>query len=95
MLLITCPHCGQRDETEFAYGGEAHVAHPRDPETLSDEEWGRYLFVRANPRGLFAERWCHAAGCRRWFNAIRDTVTHDMLATYPMGGRPPHPGEDR
>ena len=95
MLLIACPHCGHRDETEFAYGGEAHVPYPPDPEALGDEEWGHYLFVRANPRGLFAERWCHAAGCRRWFNAVRDTVTHDMLATYPIGGQPPRLDGDR
>ena len=30
-------------------------------------------------RGLFAERWSHAAGCRRWFNAVRDTATYRLL----------------
>ena len=25
MLLIPCPHCGERDETEFRCGGEAHI----------------------------------------------------------------------
>ena len=25
MLLISCPNCGPRDETEFHYGGQAHV----------------------------------------------------------------------
>jgi sarcosine oxidase, subunit delta len=78
MLLITCPHCGPRDETEFTYGGEAGVAYPSDPDALSDEEWAEYLFVRANPRGAHAERWCHASGCRRWFDVVRDTVTQDM-----------------
>ena len=28
MLLIDCPWCGPRDETEFHYGGQAHVAYP-------------------------------------------------------------------
>jgi sarcosine oxidase, subunit delta len=78
MLLITCPHCGPRDETEFTYGGEAGVAYPSDPDALTDEEWAEYLFVRANPRGAHAERWCHASGCRRWFDVVRDTVTQDM-----------------
>ena len=85
MLRIACPWCGLRDEPEFTPGGEAHVSYPEDPDALSDEEWGHYLFVRANPRGLFAERWCHAHGCRRWFNAVRDTTTNEILATYPPG----------
>lgn len=82
MLLIPCPWCGPRDEVEFHYGGQAHVAYPADPETLTDAEWADFLFYRDNPRGAFAERWCHTAGCRRWFNAVRDTVSHDITATY-------------
>ena len=78
MLLITCPHCGPRDETEFTYGGEAGVPYPEDPDALSDEEWAQYLFVRANPRGEHAERWCHSSGCRRWLHVVRDTVTQDL-----------------
>jgi len=31
------------------------------------------------------ERWQHAYGCGRWFNAARDTVTHEILAVYRMG----------
>ena len=41
-----------------------------------------YLFFRDNPKGPFAERWSHTAGCRRWFNAVRDTATHELLAVY-------------
>ncbi|MGW4006460.1 sarcosine oxidase subunit delta, partial [Streptomyces nigra] len=26
---------------------------------MSDEEWARYLFFRANPKGPSAERWMH------------------------------------
>ncbi len=85
MLLIACPWCGERDELEFHYGGQAHVAHPGDPEALSDAEWAEYVFVRDNPKGPFAERWSHAAGCRRWFNVIRHTATHEILAVYPAG----------
>ena len=89
MQLIPCPWCGPRDEVEFYYGGQAHVAYPQDPAALSDEEWARYVFFRSNTKGRFAERWCHSAGCRRWFNAVRDTATHRMIATYPMGEDPP------
>jgi heterotetrameric sarcosine oxidase delta subunit len=77
-MLIPCPHCGLRDDSEFRYGGQAHVAYPDDPSQLDDAAWGRYLFVRDNPKGAFAERWHHAAGCRRWFTVVRDTVTHEI-----------------
>jgi heterotetrameric sarcosine oxidase delta subunit len=90
VLLIPCPWCGPRDETEFHYGGQAHVAYPADPDSLTDEQWAEYLFIRDNPTGDFAERWCHSAGCRRWFNAVRHTVTHHFSAVYRIGE--PRPG---
>jgi sarcosine oxidase, subunit delta len=79
MLLIPCPWCGDRDETEFHYGGQAGVAHPERPAELTDAQWGEYLFVRDNPKGRFTERWSHAAGCRRWFTVVRDTATHEIV----------------
>jgi sarcosine oxidase, subunit delta len=85
MLLITCPHCGPRPETEFRGGGEAHLARPADPSALGDEAWAEFLFFRTNPKGVHAERWNHAHGCQRWFNALRDTVSDRILATYKAG----------
>ena len=78
MLLIPCPWCGERDEVEFSYGGQAGIAYPADPTALSDEEWAEWLFVRDNPKGSFVERWVHTQGCRRWFDLVRDTVTHEI-----------------
>lgn len=92
MLLIECPYCGPRDETEYHYGGEAHVPYPQDPNLLSDAEWARYLFYRSNTKGLLAERWAHTAGCRRWFNVLRDTVTYDIKAVYAIGDSRPEIG---
>jgi sarcosine oxidase subunit alpha len=89
MLLIPCPWCGPRDEAEFHYGGQAHVAYPETPADLTDEEWARYLFFRDNPKGPFAERWNHGAGCRRWFNAVRDTATNEILGVYRAGEERP------
>lgn len=88
MLLIDCPFCGKRPETEFVCGGQAHVARPADPSALDDQAWSEHLFVRANPRGLHAERWRHAHGCGRWFNALRDTYTDCFVETYKAGERP-------
>jgi heterotetrameric sarcosine oxidase delta subunit len=92
MLLIACPWCGPRDESEFTYGGEAHIARPTDPEKLSDAEWADYLFMRRNPKGLHYERWMHRLGCRRWFNLARSTVTHEITHVYKMGEPPPSAG---
>ncbi|GAB4181065.1 MAG: sarcosine oxidase subunit delta [Thalassobaculales bacterium] len=80
MLLITCPWCGPRDEAEFRWGGEAHVARP--PLSCSDGEWADYLFNRDNPKGPARERWCHSFGCGQWFNLLRDTADHRILAVY-------------
>ena len=89
MLLIPCPHCGPRPEVEFRCGGEAHIARPADPTSVSDEAWAEFLYMRTNPKGVHAERWRHVHGCGRWFNAARDSTTDAILATYPAGGQPP------
>lgn len=92
MLLIDCPYCGKRPETEFRCGGEAHIKRPATPAEVGDEDWARYLFVRTNPKGVHAERWLHAHGCGRWFNALRDTRSDAVLATYRMGTPRPERG---
>ena len=89
MLEINCPYCGPRFETEFSYGGEAHIERPKDSEKLTDEEWGDYVFMNSNTKGVLLERWVHTSGCRRWFNVARDTVTYEVLAVYETGGKPP------
>jgi len=89
MLLIHCPHCGERPELEFAYGGEAHVARPTEPAAVSDEDWAAYLYLRKNTKGVHAERWRHTRGCGRFFNALRDTTTDRILVTYKAGDRTP------
>lgn len=85
MLLIDCPYCGKRPEIEFSYGGEAHIARPANPAALSDEEWAAFLYARTNPKGTHAERWRHAHGCGRFFNAVRDTVSDFFVVTYKVG----------
>ena len=89
MLLIPCPCCGPRSEEEFSYGNEAHIARPKEPETLSDAEWAEFVFMRTNAMGVFLERWVHTHGCRRWFNVARDTVSYEILTVYEMGATPP------
>jgi len=88
MLLIPCPWCGPRDETEFQYGGEAHIARPTKSDEMSDAEWADYVFMRTNTKGVHRERWFHVHGCRRWFNAARHTVTNQFHEVYRIGETP-------
>jgi sarcosine oxidase, subunit delta len=90
MLLIRCPYCEmERPETEFRYGGEAHLTRPAA--TASDEEWSAFLFYRTNDKGPHAERWRHASGCGRFFNCVRDTVSDKISVTYKSGAARPAP----
>ncbi|MFI4986950.1 MAG: sarcosine oxidase subunit delta [Alphaproteobacteria bacterium] len=89
MHLIPCPWCGPREEGEFACGGEAHIARPADAAAVSDAEWAEYLYMRSNPMGWHRERWLHRYGCRRWFNLLRDTMSHEIKAVYRMDERAP------
>lgn len=89
MFVIDCPYCGRRDQSEFAYAGEAHIARPQNAAELSDAEWAEYVFMRTNPKGLHAERWWHATGCRKFFNMLRSTATDRIHAVYRIGEAPP------
>ena len=89
MLLIPCPFCGERDETEFHCGGEAHIMRPKQPGALSDDQWADYLFMRTNPKGVHFERWRHVHGCGRWFNVARGTRSDRILRVYPIGAPRP------
>lgn len=86
MLLLSCPWCGERDESEFTCGGEANIGRPKTPDSLSDAEWGDYLFMRKNSKGPHWEMWVHAYGCRRWFNVERDTVSYTIVSVQKLGG---------
>ena len=91
MLLITCPYCGARPEIEFRCGGEAHIARPPSP-PASTMRPGRIISsIRTNPKGVHAERWLHAHGCQRWFNALRDTASDRIVATYAWARAGPTP----
>ena len=61
---------------------------PLDTDALDDRQWGDYLFMRKNPKGRHFEQWHHSQGCRRWFNAERDTVTYRFKQFYKPGEQP-------
>ena len=80
MMHLLCPWCGPRPANEFHCGGTTGIVRP--PLDCDDATWGRYLFMRENPKGGHAERWRHTFGCAQWFNVQRDTVTHEVQAVY-------------
>ena len=85
MLLIVCPYCGNRPEIEFTYRGQRQLTRPSQPSQLDDQAWAEYLYMRSNIKGVYAERWRHARGCGRFFNALRDTTSDHFLAFYKTG----------
>ncbi|MDA8869995.1 sarcosine oxidase subunit delta [Rhizobiaceae bacterium] len=93
MLLIHCPYCNaDLPETEFANAGEAHLVRPKDMASMTDHDFEGYFFIRDNPKGVNLERWRHAHGCARFFNAIRDTVSDRFLKVYKAGE--PRPSDE-
>lgn len=75
MLRIPCPHCGERDYTEFRYGGDASKIRP--PHGTADARaWQEYVFLFDNPKGAHLEYWQHVLGCRQWLVLERDTATN-------------------
>jgi sarcosine oxidase subunit delta len=84
-FLLSCPLCGPRDVYEFRFGGEVQSR----PVPGSDQRtWGEYLYMRTNVSGVERAWWFHRAGCRRWFQAERDTRTNTVIrsAWAPLGG---------
>jgi sarcosine oxidase, subunit delta len=76
--VLTCPNCGPREVTDFAFGGEVS-RRPRERPTL--RELGSYNYFRRNVAGVQREWWYHRSGCREWFLADRDTRTNEVLMT--------------
>ncbi len=78
MLLLDCPFCGPRNETEFAHGGTARPRRPENPQEMSNADWIDHLIVPDNPMGPVREKWWHVRGCGQWFTVERDTRTHEI-----------------
>ncbi len=81
MLIIPCPWCGERDESEFSYGGRAKLLPPLD---ASADAWQAALHVHENPDGWHEELWFHGFGCNQWLVIRRHTRTQEIA-----GGRAP------
>lgn len=80
MLRLPCPHCGQRDVTEFTYGGDASACRPDTITPVDDQRWAGYLFMRTDSVSDHVEYWHHTFGCRSWVRAQRNTGTNEVMA---------------
>jgi len=76
MLRIACPWCGERDEIEFRYRGDASASRPDAAAGL--DAFVSFVYERRNPRGWHIEWWLHVAGCRRLLKVVRHTLTHEI-----------------
>ena len=80
MKIMPCPLNGPRNIQEFICAGTVE-SHP-DPNRCSDGEWTEFVWMEENLDGVVREWWCHVATAY-WFIAERNTVTDEILATYP------------
>ena len=90
MKRLSCPMNGERDISEFHYGGEYHSM--PDPDCCPDEAWAEYVFFHENIAGRVIEWWCHVpSNC--WFLAERDTRTDEVIRTFDANELVGNPGE--
>jgi sarcosine oxidase subunit delta len=81
MIRINCPFCGERDHSEFGYGGDASIEYPALDASM--DEWHDAIFLRENICGMQSETWHHVSGCRMWLIVERDTMTHQIKSVRP------------
>ena len=81
MIRIKCPYCGERDHSEFTYGGDGTIIYPALDAPA--EEWVKAIFFRENVYGVQTETWHHSNGCRLWLKIKRSTINHEIHSVEP------------
>ena len=81
MIRIKCPYCGERDHSEFTYGGDGSIMYPSLEAPA--EEWVKAIFFRENVYGVQTETWHHSNGCRLWLKVKRSTINHEIQSVEP------------
>lgn len=80
MKIMPCPLNGPRNISEFICHGEVHPQ--PETETTSDKDWAAYIWMANNTAGVIREWWCHLP-TNYWFIAERNTITDEIIRTYP------------
>jgi sarcosine oxidase subunit delta len=78
-FLLPCPHCGPRSAYEFRFGGEVKQ---RPAPGAPEERWVDYIYTKTNEAGVQKEWWYHRDGCRQWIQALRNTVSNEVLEAF-------------
>jgi heterotetrameric sarcosine oxidase delta subunit len=89
MLRIRCPWCGERDEIEFRYRGDA--SRPRPAADAGLAAFCDYVYQRDNPQGWHLEWWLHVGGCRTLLKIERHTLSHEIRWIGAAADQPPWP----
>ena len=84
MILLTCPNCGDRNVSEYRYGGE-YSPRPAGSTQMSPTAWAEYLYFRNNSMDEQIEWWYHRSGCELWFLAARHRQSNEVSRTYLWG----------
>ena len=91
-MRIACPFCGERENGEFTYLGDASPKRPNfavdggeSPERVEDA-FHDYVYLRDNLAGVMREYWYHGGGCRSWLTVTRNTITHEIKAVHAAPG---------
>ena len=79
-FFIKCPNCGDRDVSEFVFGGEKLIRPSADSTSLKN--WIKYIYFRTNQPSIQHEWWYHKYGCKKWINAIRDITNNQFTETF-------------
>jgi heterotetrameric sarcosine oxidase delta subunit len=78
-FLLPCPNCGNRSVYEFRFGGEIKQTPAADAPAI---EWQNYRFNQVNTAGVQIEWWFHRSGCRQWLQAVRNTISNEVLESF-------------
>ncbi|PSJ60659.1 sarcosine oxidase subunit delta [Pseudaminobacter soli (ex Li et al. 2025)] len=92
-MRIACPFCGERENGEFTYLGDAKPKRPfvaviEDGKGAEGEQdaFYEYVYLRDNVAGEMSEYWYHGGGCRSWLVVKRNTLTHEILSVAAAPG---------
>jgi sarcosine oxidase subunit delta len=77
-MRLSCPICGERDQSEFVYRGDATLKRPDPAAPGAQRAFYEFVHLRSNPAGWHFEHWYHEFGCRSWIVVERNTVTHEV-----------------
>ncbi len=80
MKILNCPLNGPRNISEFICFGQ--VTAELNPDGIDNEQWADYIWLHDTPQGIVREWWCHLPSSY-WFIAERNTVTDEIVKTYP------------